>query len=326
MFDKNKPMLLGDIFSNSFNLIGKTIGRNVVIASVFIIPAGIFMVLNLHSFIEVIAATNNSTTQNVAEYTKHDQLMSLLEGLSFFYFSLMIYGMANLAAAIGVTKIGSGAMEGERVTLKEAFAKIFSVTYLRSVGQIIVFYLVIGAFITCGVTLIFLATVVKNVFFGLIVAVLIIAAVIYLIYLIYEWYFAFVSIVCEDKKVFESFSKSFSLVKGCWWRTFGIILLIGIIVQFAISVITTPFSFLFMWNFLSKYFTMAASGFKENNPAFSMEILKSFGFGFGLVLVLTVILNSLISPLFKVVMYFDLRIRKHEFVAETSEPGELSFE
>jgi hypothetical protein len=326
MFDKNKPMLLGDIFSVSFNLIKETIGRNIIIAIVFIVPAGFFMVYGFHTLISVIYNSSKPIAHNVIYHTSRENTMSIFEGIVIFYLSLSIYGLGYLAASIGITKVAGAAMEGKRITLGETFRKIFSITYIRSVGQIIVIILITAVFITCGIIMISVAGIFSQPVFKLIAVLMFIAAIIYLIYLFFSWYFAFVGIVCEDKRVFESFSKSFWLVKGNWWRTVGIILLVGILIQFAISIISTPLSFLFMWNFTSKYLTMSASGFNNTNPSAAMEMLKSFGFGFGLVMVLSVILNSLIAPLFKVVMYFDLRIRKHEFVEEPVEPGEFSFE
>jgi len=41
MIDKSKPMNLGDIFDTTFKLIKETFTRNILIAVIFLIPAGI---------------------------------------------------------------------------------------------------------------------------------------------------------------------------------------------------------------------------------------------------------------------------------------------
>ena len=142
----------------------------------------------------------------------------------------------------------------------------------------------------------------------------IIAAIAVVIYLNFSWHFTFVAIAGADKKVFESFSKSSLLVTNNWWRVFGIVLLVSIIVQFAISLISTPVSFAFMWDFLSKYFTAAANGTLNNlDPESMFGMMKSLGLAIGLISVFSSLIEILIIPLFDVVFYFDLRIRKNDF-------------
>jgi hypothetical protein len=64
-------------------------------------------------------------------------------------------------------------------------------------------------------------------FFGLALLIVIILPI--LINLIVKWAFIFHAIVIEGKGPSEAFTRSSSLVRDYWWRTFGILLLIGII-------------------------------------------------------------------------------------------------
>lgn len=49
------------------------------------------------------------------------------------------------------------------------------------------------------------------------------------VYLVVKWRFVFEAVMIEGRRPVEAFSRSSALVSGYWWRTFGIILFIGII-------------------------------------------------------------------------------------------------
>ncbi len=141
--------------------------------------------------------------------------------------------------------------------------------------------------------------------------VLIFAEVLLLIFLYIRWYFSFISLVHTEKGVMMSFSESWNIVKGHWWRTFGIIIVISIVVNFALGLITTPISFGLMWGYFSQYFKMMATGGNTNDPKVMFDLLNKFGINIGIVLIISVLLHLMITPLFNVVMYFDLKVRKH---------------
>lgn len=328
MFDKNKPMLLGDLFSVGFNLIKKTFIRNAIIAIVFLIPSGIIMVYGFHTFLTVMVHSIKTLKDNTTGHAAPSQVMNMIGGMLIYYSSFTIYFLAHLGVVIGITKIGTDAMQGERTSLADAFRKIFSVTYLRSLGQVFLLSFVLAGATICAIFMFAIAGIGKMIVLKIMAGVLILGAVIFVVYLWFRWYFAFFSIVCEDKHVIESFSKSSFLVKHNWWRVFGIVLLLGILIQFAISIISTPLSFVFMWNFMSKYSTMALSSgnFTHSNPAAALEMMRSLAVWLGVVMIITGILKALVSPLFKIALYFDLRIRKHEFVDNDLTAESLSFE
>jgi hypothetical protein len=130
-----------------------------------------------------------------------------------------------------------------------------------------------------------------------------------------RWEFALPSIAWEDAGVSQSFSRSARLVQGHWWRTFGILVLLGLVGQFALSLLTTPISLLALWDFYVKYFEIISkSGAQKIEPAATFALFDSFGLRMGLVLSVSLILSTIIGPLITTVMYFDLRARKGERV------------
>ena len=322
MFDKTKQMELGDLFSNTFKLFKETFSRNIVIASAFLVPAGILMAYGFDSFFSALMETARTASENRFEYSEPDYTF-IFSNIGIYVLSLLAFLLGYLGAMIGITRISCRAFEGERISIGDAFNKVFSVLYLRSIGQSFLLSLALSACIFAGIVLIVIGARSKVVLITIIGVLALIGGIVLMIYLSFRWYFAFVAIVGEDKKVIESFSKSSFLVEGNWWRTFGIVLLFSVLVDFAISIITTPVYFIAMWDFISQYFKMMAEGnINEKDPEVIFGMMESFGFAFGVVIIITTILDALITPLFNVVYYFDLKIRKKDF-PETISPDNL---
>ncbi len=66
------------------------------------------------------------------------------------------------------------------------------------------------------------------------------------IYLTIAMSFFTIVIVYEDAKIGESISRSFKIIKGHWWETFGLIFIFGLIVGFASYVFIIPIYVVFI--------------------------------------------------------------------------------
>jgi|GEM_PF-1038728 len=323
IFDKTKPMLLGDIFSASFNLIKETFLRNLILALIIILPLGVIFALGLHTFFNTLANSINAVKDNPNAMLSPSRLIEIFSGMGIFFFTVFLFVLGSLAVNIGITKIGCSAMDGEKAGLKEAFKEIFSITYLRCIGQALLISLIVVGIILAGVIIFAVAKAGDFIILKFIGGLYIFAAILFIIYLIYRWYFAFILIVHKNYGVLKSFSKSSFLIEGYWWRTFGIILLISLVIQFAVSLIITPVSFIFMWDYISQYMNLAAAGaISDKDPSTVINMMKSFGFDIGIVTVISTLLKFLLAPLFNIVLYYDLRIRKNDL--ENSAPLEAS--
>jgi hypothetical protein len=323
LFDKTKPMDLGDLFSNIFKLLKETISRNIIIAAIFLIPAGLIMAYGMDALFSTIMETARFPSEYSDEFYQPDFAV-VFEKLGIVFFSALVFSIGYLCALIGITRISWDAINGVKTTIGEAFRKIFSVIFLRSIGQGILLSLAAGGCYFFGFIILTIGIGTDIIFIKIIGVFAIIGGILLAIYLIFRWYFAFTAIVCEDKQVIESFSKSSFLVSRNWWRTFAIIILFSIIINFAISLITTPVAFIVLWDFISQYFKMIATGtFNENDPEFFFNIMKSFGFALGIIIIISSILDMLITPLFNTTYYFDLKIRKDDFT-ETVSPDNLN--
>ncbi len=329
-FDKNKEMKLGDIFSNAFNLLKTTFLRDSAIAAILLIPTGILLSFGIQNYFSLLGSFKSLGETGTVQADPQN-VVNLFSGLFVTLITTAIFMMAFLAVTIGITEIVCREMEGERISIGSAFRKIFSFTYLRGIGQFFVF----GFFFTIAFLLIILsisfASAIDNTAFTFITVLIVLAVVFISIYLYFRWYFVLTAIVHTDGGVFESFSLSFSMVKGNWWRTFGLIILITFVVDFAVSLITTPISFILLWGYISQFMKMSLSNSgSKPDPAFVFKMMSSFGFNFSIVIILSTVLQMILTTIFNIVLYFDLRIRKRHSDYFTSRiknnlPGELSY-
>lgn len=306
MLDKSKPMTLGDIFSNSFVLIKDTIARNVIIAVVFLIPAGIILAFGFESFFKIISSTMKSAGTGGTANATPAEIGNMFLGIFALFSSLIIYYLASLGSWIGILKIGCNEINNRKISLSEAFREIFSYTYLRCLGLFLLGFLSLMAFYILIIILAIISGIGNTFLLKFFVVLGIAAIILFMIYLIFLWYFAPINIVYEYKGVFKAFSKSAFLVKGNWWKTFWTIFLISLIIGFASAIISTPITFIFEWDFISQFFKVLTHQTDiSSNPELMLKIMKSIGFSYGLIIMISSIIQVLIYPLFYVVMYFN---------------------
>ena len=143
------------------------------------------------------------------------------------------------------------------------------------------------------------------------------------IYFAVRWSFYAQAVLIEGTSVTHALRRSSELVKGTWWRVFGLVLAIFLL-SFMIQVIL-QFSLLFAFGF-----TEVVSG--EGGPQEMFERMFSPKLTAWDDLVVYVIqscinffVSSLILPLVPIgitLLYFDLRIRKEGFGTELHVPNE----
>ena len=320
MIDKSKPLNLGEIFNVTIKLIGKTFTRNIIIAAVFLIPAGIVFSYGMNSFFNSLIEITQPSIRSVAQFNNLGHGIDFFTVFGIYIATAIVFILGYLAMLIGITHVSCKELDGVRISLTAAFEKIFSVTYLRSLGQVLLLILAFVAFIIVAVFLTFLTGITNSTSIKILGVLVVIIEFFFLVFLYIRWYFAFIAVVREDVNPLHSFVISNNLVKGYWWRTFGLIILTSITAQFVVSFVTTPFSFIIMWDFIAQYFKMLTRGhYYRNSPYIFLELLRSLGFSLGIIIIISSILQSLITPLFNVVLYYDLKIRKKEFPIEPTE-------
>jgi hypothetical protein len=111
--------------------------------------------------------------------------------------------------------------------------------------------------------------------------------------------------VFENRGVTDSYGYSFSLIKGQWWNTFGVVIVIGLLISVLGSVFSVPS--------LIYYFVKIATGISEDDPTKIFEVFKD-----PIYLALNVLSYTFQFILYSVTMisgvliYFDLNEQKNQ--------------
>ncbi len=305
------PMSLGDIFDRIFKLFTQTFVRNLIIAVIVFLPAGIMLTFALDWFFSTIAQI--AAQPGMINERWAASMMAIFSAIGISSITMILVMISYLAGILGITIVGCNQMSGQTITWQEALRATFSVRLLRVFGQQFLQYLAISAIILVPYIFLIIAIASESSSLSLISGLLLLAAAITAAYFVVQWILVLPVIAWEDATVMQSFKRSATLVRDFWWRTLGIYLLINIIAQFAISIVTTPLSIFAFWGFFSRFFG-SMSSFSEGQlePEMQLEILQSLGSGIGILIALSTVLSLLIIPLIATVMYFDLRARKDE--------------
>ncbi len=150
IFNKTQPMKLGDIFNLTFNLIRKTFTKNLMVALIFIIPAGLLFSYGMQSYFSNLSHFSNIAKDGNVHDVLSEEALDMMSGMVLYFFSLFIFMLAYMGVLIGITEISCNAMENKRISIKEAVSKIFSFTYLQCIGMGLVILLTIGGAIFAG--------------------------------------------------------------------------------------------------------------------------------------------------------------------------------
>lgn len=306
------PMALGDIFDRLFKLIGKTWLRNLTIAAIILGPAGLIMGASADMGFSQLA--NLMESRDYVDPFSLGELSTLIGFALWFAVGLTLMLVGTVITTVAVTIIGCAEMSGESLSWQEALSRTFHIRVVKVFGQYILEGALLSAIIAIPYMLLIIGIAVDSVVLGFIGGLLFLVAMLAAVYLGISFAFAVPAIGWEDADVIESFKRSWSLVRENWWRTFGILLLMGIMVSFAASILMTPLYLIFLWDFFKAYFdaiSTIAGG--ENDPTVFITVIKSLGFGIGVLSAISSIIQLIITPLYTVVLYFDLRARRGEF-------------
>ena len=85
---------------------------------------------------------------------------------------------------------------------------------------------------------------------GFVMAIKILLVYVALFYVMISLSLALPNMVIEDAGIFESIERSFTLIRGKWWSTFGLLMVMGLIANFATMIFAIPFYIAWVMTFL----------------------------------------------------------------------------
>ncbi|GGL10985.1 glycerophosphoryl diester phosphodiesterase membrane domain-containing protein [Streptomyces flaveus] len=236
-----RPLAVGEILDGAVSTM-RTHWRTVLGISLTVAVFTEIVVVLLQGFVLEDAASSdalNDQSASVDELTRAlgDTLLS--SGVI-----LLIALLGTIVATALLTTVTSRAVLGKSVTTAEAWrdarpqlAKLFGLTFLLPLIGI--------AVVAVGALPGFLVTLAGGGDGGVALAVLGgMAASVVAIWLMVRFSLASPALMLEKQSILKSVSRSAKLVRGSWWRVFGIQLLATIIANVVASIIVIPFTFL----------------------------------------------------------------------------------
>lgn len=209
------PKTLGDIINETFSLYGKGLWTFVAIVA---IPEVILFVLSAVIIIPLIFFSGIDSGIVISPFS-FDWEFELGVGIGLVIF----LGLLLFVTSIIVSALMQGALihavSEQTVRQTSNFGQSYSAAWQR-IGNLI------GACLLVGLAVMLMAITI----IGIPIA----------IYFGVRWAFVLQTILIEGSGITESLSRSSNLVEGNWWRVFGIMLMVGLIVwviSFALSFI-----------------------------------------------------------------------------------------
>ncbi|HEX9615658.1 MAG TPA: glycerophosphoryl diester phosphodiesterase membrane domain-containing protein [Bacteroidota bacterium] len=317
------PMTLGDMFDRWFKLIGRTWLRNLILAAIILGPASLVFAIAFDIGFSEIA--NLADLDQSSEFDP-ESILWIFEFLGWFILGMLLFIIGTIAATVAITIVGAAEMSEQPQTWQEALRTTFGIRLVKVFGQYFLEIIALGIVLAIPYGILLAGIIAESVALGLVGGLLFFVAIPLVIYAAVSFAFTIPIISWENEDIFAAFRRSWELVRGNWWRTFGILILMSLIVSFAVSIIMTPLYIIILWDFFKGYFeAMSAIGAGgEPDPELFKEMFTSFGFGFGMINALTSVVQIIVAPLYVVVLYFDLRARHREFnpaAPSTALPG-----
>lgn len=250
-----RPMTLGTILAASFQVMRRnprtTILPALGLAIISALAAGGGVALVVGSMSRVFTTTSVGDQGALAAGTL---LLALLVGVV--AIALVLVATAILQALI-VTEIARGTV-GERQTFGQAWARakgrigaVIGYAVLLVVAILVVFVVLIAIFAGAAAGISATSDPSNPGAFGAIIGVILLGefAIFAIGGVLWAWLstkLAFVpsAIVLERLSIGGGIARSWRLTRGAFWRTFGILLLVGLMVGVATSIITTPVQFI----------------------------------------------------------------------------------
>jgi hypothetical protein len=234
-----RPLGVGEILDGAISYIRRDP------RTVLGISAVIALVIALFQFVALAATSRSFAVSSSSTASPEDALAGSLGSLTASVVQYAVSGILGVVATGLLTVVMGQAVLGRRVTAGQAWQRTKS-RFWALLGLTLLVSLVVGATFTAGVLVAVLvgwalsnASIGLGVFVGVVVGigVALVAA-----WLSVKLLLAPAALILENAGVTLSMRRSWALVQGAWWRTFGIYLLGSILAAIVSSVLAIPFA------------------------------------------------------------------------------------
>jgi hypothetical protein len=308
------PLGLGAILGASFRVlrrnprpvVGVSLVIHAILAVISIAVTALFTIGALNSYFDALNSISSSGEISTSTAISAGSSI-LLASATTFITAIFTYGGQAILQGIITMEVARGTV-GEKLPLRALWARargrigvLLGWAGLAILASIVVFAIVAGA-----VTALIAFGGTTGAIIGGILAVLLgLGGVVVGVWLVIKLSLVPSALVIERLTLRNAVRRSWTLVRGYFWRTFGIEILVAIILGVAASIVETPVTL------IVELFTLVS------NPTGVSQTTASLGSVFGateiagtIVTALTGTVTAVISTAATALIYIDLRIRK----------------
>ena len=305
MIDKTQQMDLGDIFNYTFTLLKTILLKALLYTLIFILPVAVFCFL--------LSVLFSGFTYEDTDPAFRQAMQVGLPVLGFYFYMFLLF-FSTQFSQIGVFHLADKTIAGEEVTLGKMFRATFSISFWRIVLMYILMAIpFIGGTIVVGILTAIVGDLTGAGINGMIM-LLLIPLYLSFIYFSLAWIYGKPLIICEGSTATAALKKSYRLVKGNWWRTFGRFFLFSLIAGLAASLLSVPLGFFFFGHNILSNLPQPGQQDIAKMTVFITALMQLMLF----VTTISMIITAAISPVFELITCYDLRIRNNEFTPELS--------
>ncbi|KAB2923090.1 MAG: hypothetical protein F9K22_09955 [Bacteroidetes bacterium] len=310
MSQTRTPLDLSGIIEQSLALIGGTFVRNVIIAALFLtLPLILFTAAANEYFAGLLEMSDR-----LAGLGDGMERLTAMAGLFLpFIVSTLLLSLGSFITETACLQVAAGDLTGDPIGYATAITRTFDGRWLRGLGAEIIKVLAFtGTVIVAGLG----AAVVSAAFGGvagtlstLLIILLVGIGIPGVLYVVIRWNFSLAAAAIENRSPVDALQRSWSLMEGMWWRTFGILILLWISVEFVTTIVSLPFTFGSMLDVYKEFFSvMRANGGDVDQDLFA-RLQAQMGSGMGVGIGVTTLLRVTLSPPVVAVVYQDLIVR-----------------
>lgn len=311
-------LTLSDLFDRTARLTGRVFRRGAVLGVITMLPVGMVLGFAMREIFAALADTIHRTS--LMTEPSASAFVPLLYGMMEFGVALVVFVLGTIILDASVIDLVDSEMHAEERSWQDAFAHGWHLAF-RILAQKFAMLMVIFAFTSFAA--------VASVLMGKawpIAVLLIIGAGIWLAWLFISWTFGSQAVVCEGTGAVRGLVRSRMLVRGNWWRVFGILFLFTVLAQFAMMILTSPLQGMALSSILPDLLNNEKNMLMNQGDSASIESLlvqlSSVGWKIGMLQAVSAMLTGIVGAVYATLVYYDLRAQQGEFdSASTDEPA-----
>ena len=231
-----RPLGVGELLDGAFTVIRRYPAATLGLAACIMLVVEAVQVVSNYFLLNgapTTSSTNDLSTSQAEELAARVGATGVV--------TLLITGLAVLVLTGVVTTVVGDGVLGRRISAGEAWRRLRTV-FARLIGVSMMTFLIVAAIMVAGAVPGFVALAAGSGPGG--AALLVLGLIPATLLAVYAWTslcLAPAAVVLERQPVMGALRRSRALVRGSWWRVFGILLLASLIAGIVSGIITVPF-------------------------------------------------------------------------------------